>query len=87
MLHWSPVYREEVCVQKNRQSTKPGRASSLERLIPWKELREIIPYSRTHIARLEKRHEFPRRIRLGYRRVGWREDLVLDWLEQKMKQT
>ncbi|MCF6326874.1 MAG: AlpA family phage regulatory protein [Devosiaceae bacterium] len=41
-------------------------------------------YSPQHIARLEAAGKFPKRVQLGANRVGWVEDEVLDWLQQKI---
>ena len=49
-----------------------------------KQVREKVLYSPQHIARLEKLGQFPKRIRLGRSRVGWIEDEVDDWLNQRI---
>ena len=54
--------------------------SNLPRIISRKELKLIVPYSPQHILRLEKRGKFPKRIRIGERRVGWRLSDVEGWL-------
>jgi prophage regulatory protein len=51
-----------------------------KRLITWKVLKEFVPYSRTHIARLEESGEFPRRLQLGKRRVAWVAAEVEAWI-------
>jgi predicted DNA-binding transcriptional regulator AlpA len=55
------------------------------RIITWKELKEIIPYCRVHVGRLEKLGLFPQRIRLGQGRgrVGWFEHEVRAWILEK----
>ena len=53
------------------------------RIITKKELRAIVPYSPQHILRLETTGKFPRRIRIGERRVGWRLSDVLAWIEAR----
>jgi prophage regulatory protein len=50
------------------------------RIIDWKQLKELQPYSRQHIARLEKAGKWPKRVRLGQNRVGW----VYDEVEAKL---
>ena len=50
------------------------------RIINKKELLTIVPYSPQHILRLEKQGEFPKRVAVGARRVGWYLHEVLDWL-------
>lgn len=50
---------------------------SSKKLLGWKQVRERIPLSRTHITRLEKKGQFPKRIRVGTfacSRVMWFED-------------
>lgn len=57
--------------------------SSLPRIVSRKELRQMIPYTPQHILRLEKAGKFPRRIRIGERRVGWRLEEVVAWLNAR----
>ncbi len=49
------------------------------------QLRELVLYCPQHIARLEKAGAFPKRISLGQCRVGWIEQEVLDWLQERIK--
>jgi prophage regulatory protein len=55
------------------------------RLVSWKELRERfgIPYSRTHVGRLENGGKFPKRLALGECRVAWYEDEIEAWIESR----
>ena len=50
-----------------------------------KDLKKLVLYSPQHIARMEKAGQFPKRIKLGPNRVGWKEQEVLDWLEEKIR--
>ena len=50
-----------------------------------RQLKELVLYSPQHVARLEKAGAFPRRENLGPNRVGWVEDEVLDWLNERLK--
>jgi prophage regulatory protein len=50
------------------------------RVLTKDELRDRVPFSDVHIARLEGRGLFPRRIRLGANRVGWLEHEIDEWL-------
>ncbi|MCB1522328.1 MAG: AlpA family phage regulatory protein [Hyphomicrobiaceae bacterium] len=50
------------------------------------ELLEIVPFSRQHILRLEKRGRFPRRIRLGENRVAWLRSEVEQWIEARVEE-
>lgn len=56
------------------------------KIIDWKVLKEMVPYSRQHIARLEAAGKFPRRVRLGQCRVGWLLEEVEGWLQEKLDQ-
>ena len=40
-------------------------------------------YTAQHILRLEKQGKFPKRIKVGERRVGWWLHEVLAWLDKK----
>jgi prophage regulatory protein len=53
------------------------------RVISWRELSEVIPFTRQHVLRLEKAGKFPRRIRLGTRRVGWLYSEIESWIATK----
>ena len=54
------------------------------RIIDKHELKKLVPFSSTHIARLEKRAEFPRRVQFGRNRVGWIYSEVTDWIAARM---
>jgi prophage regulatory protein len=51
------------------------------RLIGWQQLRQMQPYSRQHIMRLEKAGAFPRRVRLGPARVAWVYEEIVQHLQ------
>lgn len=55
------------------------------RILSKKELRALVLYSPAHIDRLEKAGLFPKRVHLGPCRVGWIEDEVLDWLQERIE--
>lgn len=59
----------------------------LPRIVTFKELPRLVPYSRQHILRLEKQGKFPRRVRIGPRRVGWWLSEVLEWLHARAADT
>ncbi len=40
-------------------------------------------YTARHILRLEKQGKFPKRIKVGERRVGWHSHEIKAWLDQK----
>ena len=51
------------------------------RFIDLKELQSLVPLSRTTIWRMEQAGQFPARIRIGKRRVGWRLLEVEEWMD------
>jgi prophage regulatory protein len=56
------------------------------KLMTKKEVCALVRYSPAHIDRMERDNRFPLRIRLSnYRRgrVVWREDAVLQWLQER----
>ena len=55
----------------------------LPRVITRRELRRLVPYTPQHILRLEKKGNFPKRIKVDERRVGWWLHEVMAWLDQK----
>lgn len=54
------------------------------RLLSKKAVRETVLYSPQHIARLEAAGQFPKRVRLGPGRVGWVEEEVQAWLQERV---
>lgn len=54
------------------------------KILSKKALKGLVLYSPQHVARLEKAGEFPKRVTLGPNRVGWVEQEVLDWLEERL---
>ena len=54
-----------------------------DRIISSEERRWLIPYSDMHISRLEKIGAFPKRIKLGSRRVGWSLREIEQWLQAR----
>ncbi len=51
------------------------------RIIDWKVLKTMVPWSRQHLARLEHAGKFPIRVQIGNNRVGWVYQKVADHLE------
>ena len=54
------------------------------RLLSKKQVKETVLYSFAHIDRLEKAGQFPKRVRLGQNRVGWVDNEVYDWLQERL---
>ena len=58
-----------------------------ERLISMKEVTERVPFTKVHLYRLIKRGEFPDRVKIGERRVCWRESEIEAWIASKVAAT
>ena len=54
------------------------------KILTFQQVRERIPFSRTHLWRLEKAGHFPRRVQVGVNRIGWVEAEVEAWLLNRM---
>lgn len=54
-----------------------------ERILSSKEVLKIIPYSPSHIWRMEQQGRFPRRVKLGANRVGWLESELSNWIKAR----
>ena len=54
------------------------------RILSKRQLKEMALYSPQHVARLERAGKFPKRVQIGPNRVGWVEEEVLDWLQQRL---
>ncbi|KAB2943074.1 MAG: AlpA family phage regulatory protein [Hyphomicrobium sp.] len=54
------------------------------KILSKKQLKDYVVYSMQHIARLEQAGQFPKRVRLGANRVGWIEQEVMAWLEERI---
>ena len=52
-------------------------------ILTQKDLRGLVPYTPQHILRLEKAGKFPRRIKLGQNRIGWRLIDIEAWLQAR----
>lgn len=65
-------------------ATLPRKGVFAMRLLSKRQLKEVVLYSPQHIQRLENAGKFPKRVRLGQNRVGWLEDEVYDWLQERI---
>ena len=54
-----------------------------DRYITMKTLLTMIPFSRQHVYNLMRKNEFPQSIKLGERRVAWRQVDVEAWIKWK----
>lgn len=59
-----------------------GRPS---RILHADQIQEYTGLSRRHIFDLEKKGKFPKRILLGARRVGWLEEDIFEWQQERIR--
>lgn len=53
------------------------------RILRPKQLEAYLSLSKTTIWRMQKEEDFPKKVRLSQRAVGWLESDILLWLEKK----
>ncbi|MFT6402334.1 MAG: prophage regulatory protein [Glaciecola sp.] len=61
--------------------------SSDDRIIRFKELKDKIGLSRSHIHNLISKGKFPKQIKLGDRASGWLESQVTEWLNHRIAES
>ena len=54
------------------------------RYLKTNEVLDIVPYSLSHIWRLERQGLFPKRVHLGANRIAWVATEIEDWLSSKL---
>jgi predicted DNA-binding transcriptional regulator AlpA len=59
-----------------------SRTDEEDRIIRQPELLSLVGFSKSHLVRLEKSGQFPERIKLGDRRVGWSFNEVQRWIKE-----
>ena len=64
----------------------PNTPECPTRLLSLKQVLNRVPYSRTHIWRLETDGLFPQRVQVGPNRIGWLEIEVETWIQQRAQE-
>ncbi len=64
-------------------SHQSSQLPQYDRIVREKERKQITGISRAHAFQLERNHEYPRRVRLGNRSVGWRYSELLAWINSR----
>ncbi|MGO8830732.1 MAG: helix-turn-helix transcriptional regulator [Steroidobacteraceae bacterium] len=62
-------------------------ASAAIQILRLPQVRARTGLCRTMIYQLEAQHQFPRRVKIGVRAVGWIEGEVQDWLTQRIERS
>ena len=60
-----------------------GAHTVTSKIVTRAQLKQLVPYSLGHIARLEQARAFPRRLKLGPNRVGWLATEIDAWIQEK----
>ena len=55
------------------------------RVISWRELSGMIPFTRQHVLRLENVGKFPKRLKVGNRRIGWLYTEIETWINDRAR--
>ena len=58
--------------------------TTAEKFLMLSQVRDIVPYSASHLWRLERSGQLPRIVRLGGNRVAWLQSEVNSWIESKL---
>ena len=56
---------------------------TVDRLLDFNQVLELVPYSRVHIWRLVRRGEFPAPVQLAGRKTAFRASEVEAWIESR----
>ena len=56
----------------------------MKKMLSKRQVKELVLYSPQHISRLEAAGQFPKRVQLGVNRVGWVEEEVMAWLQDRI---
>ena len=56
-----------------------------KKIIRKSQLKELTGFSPRHIDRLERAGQFPKRLQLGTRSVGWYETDIIEWLDSRCR--
>lgn len=74
---------------KHRTSDDAGTPSrTLDRLIPQPELLDsYVPLDRSTVYRRVRAGTFPEPVRLGERRLAWKESDVQRWIDERQQKT
>lgn len=63
--------------------TNQTKFSQSNRIISIKELSNLLSKSRVTLWRWERDQILPKPIKVNFRVVGWRESVILEWLEMQ----
>ena len=56
-----------------------------QRLLPWPQVKQRIPLSRTTVWRRVRDGRFPRPLQISAGRVAWLESEIVDWIAEQQR--
>jgi prophage regulatory protein len=59
-----------------------GNDPAPERLVPYDEVLDRVPVNRSTLWRMRQKGEFPEPVKIGARRVAWRESDLTRWMDR-----
>jgi prophage regulatory protein len=87
-----PVMEQKSVVSKKKRGRPPVASPSLpanqspsmpSRILRIREVIDLTGMSKSTLMRLQRSGDFPSRIRIGDKAVGWREREVLAWIQSR----
>ena len=72
-----------------REPAKPSREPRAgspfqDRVLDFKLLRELVPYSKPHLRRMWEKDKFPRPFKIGIDRLAWKQSVIEQWLKDRV---
>jgi len=68
------------------ESPDPAALPAKIRILRLAEVRDVTGLCRSSIYQLQAQKRFPQSVKIGQRSVGWVEEAVQQWLEEKVRQ-
>ena len=57
-----------------------------DKIISLREVQNFVPLSRSTLWRMERVGTFPRRVRIGVRRIGWHYSDIQEWIDSRRRE-
>jgi prophage regulatory protein len=54
-----------------------------DKLIGWPDIKMYVPFGLRQLARMEAAGQFPKRLKLGHRKIAWSLLEILRWIEAR----
>ena len=73
-------------MKPNEQNRTTERRQEMTRILREREVKHMTGLSRVTRWRLERRGEFPKKVKLTERCVGWPEAEIIEWLKARAEE-